>query len=301
MWLHWRHHPYNSRNGGPLRHPSRLLLCPDTRNLIKTRLTYAVQRWGGSGALFAWDLWNEIHPAHAENSADVFPEFISDLSRHVRAEEVRLYGRSHPQTVSVFGPELDWKPHMPLADAVFRHPNLDFVNVHIYQKGSIDDPQNTIDAARDMARIVREHVRQVPAGRPYFDSEHGPIHAFKDKKKTLPEDFDNEYFRHMQWAHLAAGGAGGGMRWPNRSPHRLTPGMGLAQRAFSNFLPEIDWRSFCRQPLDLEVASGRRVDAIASGDEAQAVVYLLRTETINPAGMIDSSNLADSVEILLPG
>jgi hypothetical protein len=30
-------------------------------------------------------------------------------------------------------------------------------------------------------------------------------------------------------------------------------------------------------------------------------VYLLRTETINPAGMIDSSNLADSVEILLPG
>ncbi|TIL77742.1 MAG: hypothetical protein E5Y81_12695, partial [Mesorhizobium sp.] len=41
---------------------------------------------------------------------------------------------------------------------------------------------------------------------------------------TSPE-LPTEYFRHLQWAHLAAGGAGGGMRWPNRSPHVLTPGM----------------------------------------------------------------------------
>ena len=29
----------------------------------------------------------------------------------------------------------------------------------------------------------------------------------------------------MSWAHLASGGAGGGMRWPNRHPHVLTSGM----------------------------------------------------------------------------
>jgi mannan endo-1,4-beta-mannosidase len=301
MWLHWRHHPYNTKNGGPLSHPSRLLLCPETRKLIKARLTFAVRRWGGSGALFAWDLWNEIHPAQAENKADVFPEFIADLSRHVRAEEERLYARSHPQTVSLFGPELEWKPHMPLREPVFRHPDLDFTNVHIYQQGSIDDPQNTIDGAVAMARIVREHTSQVPAGRPYFDSEHGPIHAFKDRKKTLPEVFDDEYFRHMQWAHLAAGGAGGGMRWPNRSPHRLTPGMGLAQKAFSEFLPEINWRSFRRGPYDIHLATQRHVAAIASGDESQAVVYLLRTDRLSPAGMIDRGDPAASLDLRFRG
>ena len=83
-WLHWRWHPWNKANGGPLDRPSRLLLCGETRALIKARLEYAVRRWGGSGALFAWDLWNEIHPANAQDSADCFGEVIHDLSTHIR-------------------------------------------------------------------------------------------------------------------------------------------------------------------------------------------------------------------------
>lgn len=82
-----------------------------------------VTRWGGSGALFAWDLWNEIHQAWAGDSADCFGEFIADLSQHVRRLGERLYGRSHPHTVSLFGPELDWRPDLPLAEAIFRHPD----------------------------------------------------------------------------------------------------------------------------------------------------------------------------------
>ncbi len=92
MWLRWDWHPYNVRNGGPLRHPSEILLCGATRKAIKARLTFAVERWGGSGALFAWDLWNEIHPAQAGGSADCFGEFIHDLSQHVRKLERGLYG-----------------------------------------------------------------------------------------------------------------------------------------------------------------------------------------------------------------
>ena len=84
MWLHFKHHPYNAKNGGPLDHPSQLLLCGRTRAAIKARLSFAVERWGGSGALFAWDLWNEIHPAQGGDSAEPFGEFIHDLSRHVR-------------------------------------------------------------------------------------------------------------------------------------------------------------------------------------------------------------------------
>ena len=282
-WLHWRYHPYNRINGGCLDKPSRLLICRDTREAIKARLAFAVERWGGSGALFAWDLWNEIHPAHAEDSADVFAEFIHDLSEHVRRLELRLYGRAHPQTVSLFGPELWWKPHLNLKEPIFRHADLDFASTHIYQERTIDDPRDTVAAALAMGNIVREALAEIADRRPFFDSEHGPIHAFKDKHRTLPEPFDDEYFRHMQWAHFASGGAGGGMRWPNRKPHVLTAGMRKAQRGLARFLPLIDWRRFERVNLSKEVeTSARDVVPFACGDSMQAIVWLLRTKPRGP-------------------
>src|SRR5215217_1083210 len=54
MWIRWKHHPYNKSNGGPCARRSQWLLCPDTLQAIKNRLTFAAERWGGSGALFAW-------------------------------------------------------------------------------------------------------------------------------------------------------------------------------------------------------------------------------------------------------
>ena len=257
MWIKFRHHPYNQANGGPLSHPSRALLCRETRSLMKDRLTFAAERWGGSGALFAWDLWNEIHPAQAEMSAEPFAEFIEDLSQHLRGVEQRAFGRTHPQTVSLFGPELRWRAHMKMEAALYRHTHLDFATIHIYEQGTIDHPKNTVDAALGMGRIVRESIEEITDQRPFFDSEHGPIHTFKDRRRTLPEAFDDEYFRHMQWAHLAAGGSGGGMRWPNRNPHSLTPGMREAQRAMTAFLPLIDWARFRRQPVEVPTAPVR--------------------------------------------
>ncbi|HEY8382351.1 MAG TPA: hypothetical protein VIL09_09390 [Microvirga sp.] len=301
-WLHWKHHPYNSRNGGPLKHPSRILLCPEARKAIKARLTFVVERWGGSGALFAWDLWNEIHPAQAEESADCFGEFIHDLSHHVRALELRLYGRSHPQTVSLFGPELTLRPDLLMREPIFRHPDLNFASLHIYEDGTIDDPKNTVDAAISMGRVVQDALSEIRDGRPFLDSEHGPIHTFKDHKTTLPEPFDDEYFRHLQWAHLASGGAGGGMRWPNRTPHTLTRGMRKAQHALAGFLPLIDWSCFRRRCLNALVqVSDEAVSCFGCGDEAQAVVWLLRTDTIGEGGMMHPGARPLSPSIGVPG
>ena len=47
MWLHFKHHPYSGKNGGPLHHPSQTLLSKETRAAIKERITFPAERWGG--------------------------------------------------------------------------------------------------------------------------------------------------------------------------------------------------------------------------------------------------------------
>jgi mannan endo-1,4-beta-mannosidase len=300
-WVKWHHHPYSAANGGTLAAPSRMLLCERSREAIKARLSFAVQRWGGSGALFAWDLWNEIHPAQAEDTVDCWSDFIADLSRHVRHLERRLYGRTHPQTVSLFGPELDWRPHLPMNEPIFRHPDLDFATIHIYMEGTIDDPRNTVAPAVDMGRLVRRSLGEIRDGRPFLDTEHGPIHSFKDKHITLPEAFDDEYFRHMQWAHFASGAAGGGMRWPNRHPHRLTDGMRRAQKALADFVGLIEWTCFRRANLNEEVrVSSPRTQVFACGDRCQALIWLLRGDK-HGKGMVDSAAAPIAPCVSVPG
>jgi hypothetical protein len=299
MWLHWRHHPWNKANGGPLAHMSQALLCGETRNAVKARLEFMVRRWGGSGALFGWDLWNEIHPAHAQDSADCFGEVIHDLSTHVRKLEMELYGRTHPQTVSLFGPELWWKPHLELREPIFRHPDLDFATIHVYKGRSIDDPRDTVAPARAMGEVVRECLAETPPLRPFLDTEHGPIHAFKDRKKTLPAPFDDECFRHTAWAHLASGGAGGGMRWPNRHPHVLTPGMREAQRTMAVFMPLIDWTTFQRSNWN-EAVEVKGHHVFACGDERQAVVWLLRKRSLGSDGRMRADIEPVPADLRLP-
>lgn len=281
MWIRWRYHPYNTTNGGPCRKRSRLLLCRETRTAIKNRLAFATERWGGSGTLFAWDLWNEIHPSYAENSAECFSEFIDDIGGFLRNTEIRLHGRAHLQTVSVFSPHMVLDSRIP--ESIFRHPALDFGNTHFYEEGTIDDPRNTVDPAVSTAKLTCEALSEMDPMRPFFDSEHGPIHTFKDHHKSLPELFDDEYFRHMQWAHFASGGAGGGMRWPNRKPHVLTRGMHEGQRGLARFLPLIDWSNFRRKNLagEWNERDGREqgIHLFGCGDCHQAVLWMLRGDS----------------------
>ncbi|HUQ97068.1 MAG TPA: hypothetical protein VM010_05345 [Chitinophagaceae bacterium] len=297
MWRRWARHPYRHTNGGPCAKRTAWLCCPRTRNAIKNRLTFATQRWGRSGALFAWDLWNEIHPAHSGNSHHPFYEFITDLSQHLRKTEQTLYGRSHLQTVSFFLPTL--AKHPLVSDCAFDHPALDFATLHFYEQHTIDNPKNTIDAAVATGRLVRQALHQIKDNRPFFDSEHGPIKKFSNRR-PLPEPFDDEYFRHMQWAHLAAGGAGGGMRWPYRHPHSLTPGMRRAQKGMAGFLALLDWTGFNRRNLNEEVLfSDPELAVFACGDATQAVIWLLRAGAVK-RGPLRKNTRAKSCTISVP-
>ncbi len=299
QWVRWDRHPYNVANGGPCADRTQLMTCRATRALIKARLAFATRRWGGSGALFAWDLWNEMHPVQGEDRPDCFTDYIDDVSPFLRALETELHGRAHLQCVSVFGPELRWKPW--LNEPIFRHPALDFASSHFYAEGSIDHPQDTVAPALAVAELMHEAMAEITDGRPFLDTEHGPIHTFKDLRITLPESFDDEYFRHIQWTHLACGGAGGGMRWPNRHPHKLTAGMRHAQRILADFLPLLDWNSFQRVPLGDRLAwSDSDVAIFGSGDENQALLYLLRLQPLSAEGKIDAATRS-VVEICVSG
>ena len=298
-YINWARHPWNRANGGPVKSRRELLSSPQARALIKARLEWATTRYGGSGAVFAWDLYNEAHPAHARDDPHAVRDYIADMAPWMRALETRLHGRAHPLTVSIFGPELVTQP--VLNDYIFRAPELDFANTHLYEHGTIDDPKNTVDAALAAARLIRDAVEQTRDARPVFDSEHGPIHRFKDKRRSLPAAFDDEYFRHIQWAHLASGGAGGGMRWPNRSPkHVLTPGMREEQRKLSAFLPLVDWARFHRQPVDA-LCSDPGLAVTACADDTQAVVFLLRTGSFARDGRVAPKDDAPPSTLAIPG
>jgi hypothetical protein len=189
-----------------------------------------------------------------------------------------------------------------LREPIFRHPLLDFTSVHLYEEGTIDFPLDTVMPALATGRLIRDALDEICDGRPLLDTEHGPIHTFKDHGRTLPDAFDDEYFRHMQWAHFASGAVGGGMRWPNRDPHVLTPGMRAAQRALARFLPLIDWPRFRRRNLHGEVGlKGSGFACFACGDDNQAVLWLLRTDCIAENGRVYRDGRPAEVRIEVPG
>ncbi|MGI4970275.1 MAG: hypothetical protein ACRYGH_15125 [Janthinobacterium lividum] len=303
FWMsrRWRYHPYSRSQGGPCTTRTQWLRCPRMRQAIKDRLTFAAERWGSSGVVFGWDLWNEISPVHAGQHPNALADFISDVSQHLRAVETRCFGRTHLQTVSTFGPLLGHHPS--LADIIFRHPQLDFATTHFYDAATINNPRDTVGSALCTGALVREALVQLPPGRPFFDSEHGPIHTFNNQHCTLPEAFDDEYFRHMQWAHLASGGAGGGLRWPYRQPHVLTHGMRSAQRSLAGFSQFLDWSRFQRRNLTEEVwCSSPAFICFACGDAHQAVVWLLRQDRrTKRLGSRRPPQPPQSVRVTLPG
>lgn len=285
FWMarRWDRHPYNQRNGGPAASPAAFFSDEATIEATIRRLRFVAERWGGSGVIAAWDLFNEIDPFWG-GTAQEQHAVIERISEALRAAEQQRWGWTRLQTLSIFGPA----PADAYGDLVFRHPSLDFATTHIYWPGSIDFPADTIAPADAMAGWVRHALSHVPANRPFTDTEHGPIHLFNDHERMLDEDFDDEYERHLMWAHLAGGGAGSGMRWPARHPHLVTAGMKRAYASMAGFSRLLDWRSFASQPAgaDLEIPMPG-VLAVACRDETQAVAWLVRgAPEGNPPGRL---------------
>ena len=91
------------------------------------------------------------------------------------------------------------------------------------------------------------------------------------------------------------------MRWPNRKPHTLTPGMRKAQRAMAEFLPLIDWTRFPRRNINEEMkALASNIACFGCSDGHQAVLWLLRKDTLGPNGMLRRGAAPTSTMIRVP-
>jgi len=255
---HWDRHPYG-RVGSGFDGPASFCTSPTARAAQRERIRFFVDRWGGSPAIFAYDLFNEIN-AYWGGTPDDQAQWVGEMADFVRERERVRWGKCHLLTASLFG----GTPGDAYARSILCHPKLDFASTHVYASGRIDNPANTIDCALAMRDAVRYAFENMPCARPYTDSEHGPIHLFLDLKRQMSVALDNRYYHNMSWAHLATGGAGGAMRWPFRDPHVLTRGMHDTQRAMARFLSALDWLTFAPHPID------HRLQVIAWPDSADA-------------------------------
>lgn len=225
---------YWAENGGPIHQPIDFLTKQEVIDREKRRLHFLIDRFGNSGVIFAWEVMNEIDlwwGASAEQIKAWMDQVVPDIRRYEKAK----WGRNHLVTVSFAKAE----PAGLDAETAFRRPDLDFATMHLYLGASRGpQPGQAEQAAHDFAEGVLYARREVTDRRPVLDGESGPIDHW-----IVDEKFDDEVFHDMSWAHLMAGGAGSGTRWPYRSPHHITAGMLATLHAMSQFCAEAPWHS----------------------------------------------------------
>lgn len=261
----WEGYPYSANMGGPCETKRDWLTDPACIEAQKNRWRFILEHWGRSPNIFAWDLMNEI-----DIWWDARPEeieaYIEDMAAFVRETETALWGRSRLITVSSAAPI----PDGHLGRIIYNHPALDFANTHLYI-GEITDPLSTIGPAPVMAGGVVLSLEAIRDNRPYFDSESGPINNWIEDAR-----FDAEYHHNMSWAHLAAGGAGSGMRWPYTTPHWILPEMRDNLLGLARVASTLNWADFNSRNVSPDVrASSRSILDVACSDGQTALIWLL--------------------------
>ena len=152
----WSENPWNAANpGGFLHTPSEFFTSPDARLMTMLKYRYIVARWGWSPAVFAWELFNEVHwvdAIHSDYREDVVAHWHDEMADYLRSIDV--YG--HLVTTST----------EDVASPIYA--KMDFYQPHLY-------PGDLLVAARGSV---------LPAGvpvRPMFYGEIG------DENSDLPE------------------------------------------------------------------------------------------------------------------
>lgn len=262
----WGRYPYNAALGGPCATTRDWLTAPDCIAAQKNRWHFIIERWGGSPNIFAWDVMNEIDIWWNASAAEI-DAYVTDMSAYIRQLETEMWGRTHMISASSAAPV----PTGALGSVIYRSPSLDFANTHLYIGNEIKNPADPIGAGSMMAGGVVQSLAEIRDGRPYFDSESGPIDDWIENPS-----FDQEYHHNMSWGHLAAGGAGSGMRWPYTNPHWILPELRDNLLGLARFASTIDWAHFDSRSIVFDVRiSQRNILKAGCSDGQTAIIWLL--------------------------
>jgi len=267
FWMdaNWATNPYNAANGGPCATKREFITSRAARAAQKARIKMMIDRWGNSPAVFAWDILNEFDIKWTGATTTERAAWVADMAAYIQDYEMEKWGHRHMTTLS----SVNAVPSGTIGNTIYRNPRFDFANNHHYLS-HINNPQNWIDPALDVNYAVRYSLNYIRDGRPYMDTESGPIEV-----RPTSGDWDDRYFHYMMWAHFASGGAGTGMRWPYRNPHIVSDGMHRSQRALTIAAADFDWSTFRQQNIDGRITMNQ-ADFIRMGcaDEGQAVLWL---------------------------
>ena len=192
--------------------------------------------------------------------------YVDRMAAFVRDYETERWSRAHDPVSSAAS-----VPDGRLGRVIFNHPALDFATTHLYLGSEIKSPQDPIGAGPVMAGGVTLALDAIQDNRPYFDSESGPIDRW-----IVDVAFDKEYHHHMSWAHLAAGGAGSGMRWPYTNPHWILPELRDNLLGLARYASTIDWAQFKSENISRQIKPDTRaVIPVGCSDGHTAVIWLL--------------------------
>lgn len=157
----WADHPWNAANpGGFLKSPSDFFTDPNARLFTALKYRYIVARYGWSTALFAWELFNEVHWVDAlklDHNEAAVARWHDDMAKLIRA--VDAY--AHPVTTST----------EDLRSPIYA--SMDFLQPHLYAA-------NLIAGARTFAPTRPDEKRPIFYGE--FGDDHLPVSA--DVKKS---------------------------------------------------------------------------------------------------------------------
>ncbi|MBK8020799.1 MAG: DUF4038 domain-containing protein [Chloroflexi bacterium] len=263
----WSLYPYSAAMGGPCNSLHDWLTAPAAIAAQKARWDFIIERWGGSPNIFAWDLMNEIDLYWGGTPAEI-DAYITEMATYVREKELAVWGRRHLLTVSSATPI----PDSEFGQVIYNHPLLDFATTHLYVGQGTCTPTDGVECADEMISGVRLSMQTLSHPRPYLDSESGPIYEWiKDRA------VDREYHHNMSWAHLMAGGAGSGMRWPYTVPHCLLPEFRENLLALARFAATIDWSRFASRNVTQHLRVDRPgiIKTGCSDQKTTALLWLL--------------------------
>ncbi|MFI5336946.1 MAG: DUF5060 domain-containing protein [Opitutales bacterium] len=119
----WAENPWNAANpGGFLHTPTEFFTSPNARLMTMLKYRYIIARWGWSPAVFAWELFNEVHWVDAidrEKNEAAVADWHSVMAGYIRSVDVygHLLTTSTDNLRSPIYAQMDfYQPHLYSAD-----------------------------------------------------------------------------------------------------------------------------------------------------------------------------------------